>query len=115
MSVPIIVLCNSSEPVKTPARLILNILAFLPQFMTQVLLNPSFELTGGGVGGGMPDGFYGTVKGDAAAAAFSDSRDSVHGLHSLRIHTPSAGNGQLFSHFMCCKTTIETRGWQLLH
>ena len=101
MSVPIIVLCNSSEPVKTPARLILNILAFLPQFMTQVLLNPSFELTGGGVGGGMPDGFYGTVKGDAAAAAFSDSRDSVHGLHSLRIHTPSAGNGQLFSHFMC--------------
>ena len=68
---------------------------------SNILYNPSFELTGGGIGGGMPDGFYGTVKGDADAAAFSDPRDSVHCLHSLRIHTPSAGNGQTFSHFMC--------------
>ena len=66
-----------------------------------ILLNPSFEAATGGVGGGLPDGLYGTVQGDDAAAAFTDPRDSVHGMHSLRIHTPSDGNGQVFSHFMC--------------
>lgn len=76
-----------------------------------ILFNPSFEQAAGGVGGGLPDGFWSTVQNDSAAAAFSDPRDSVHGLHSLRIHTPSDGNGQVFSHFMCPATdmTPETQ------
>ena len=30
---------------------------------------------------------------DPEAAVFVDSRDSVHGLHSLRLHTPADGAG----------------------
>ena len=40
---------------------------------------------------------------DAAydAAYFVESRDSVHGLHSLRVHTVETGHGLVFTHSMC--------------
>jgi hypothetical protein len=74
--------------------------------LRNVLFNPSFEQAAGGVGGGLPDGFTSAVRNDSASASFSDPRDSVHGLHSLRIHTPSEGNGQIFTHFMCPTTAM---------
>jgi hypothetical protein len=63
-----------------------------------ILFNPSFEHAGGGVGGGIPDGFWSVVQNDTGAAAFSDSRDSVHGLHSLRIHAYRLTTKNVSSH-----------------
>ena len=55
-----------------------------------LLLNPSFEACANSE---FPDGFSANVGRDPEAAVFVDSRDSVHGLHSLRLHTPSNGAG----------------------
>jgi hypothetical protein len=76
-----------------------------------LLFNPSFERMDGG--GGLPDGFWSTVQNDSAASAFSDPRDSVHGLHSLRIHTPTDGGGLLMEHFMCPVTLEPSTAYAL--
>ena len=55
-----------------------------------LILNPSFEDCANAE---FPDGFSANVGRDPEAAVFVDSRDSVHGLHSLRLHTPSDGSG----------------------
>ena len=74
-----------------------------------LLSNPSFENAVGG--GGVPDDFWATTRyrqanntashRDDDASFFQDSRDSVHGLHSLRIHTVDEGRGLVFTHAMC--------------
>ena len=53
--------------------------------------NPSFEDAIGG--GGVPDGIRVLLGSDVQAALFSDPRDSVDGLHSLRMHNPSGPDG----------------------
>jgi hypothetical protein len=53
-----------------------------------LLLNPSFEES---ANWDFPDGFSVLVGKDREAAIFLDSRDSVHGMHSLRLHTPTDG------------------------
>ena len=78
-----------------------------------LLFNPSFERSGGGVGGAAPDGIWASVEGDSAAAVFSEPRDSVHGLHSLRIHTPTEGQGLLFSHAMCPVSMIPDTEYEV--
>ena len=55
-----------------------------------LLLNPSFEACANPE---FPDGFSANIGRDPEAAVFIDSRDSVYGLHSLRLHTPSDGAG----------------------
>ena len=55
-----------------------------------LLMNPSFEACANSE---FPDGFTANIGRDPEAAIFVDSRDSVHGLHSLRLHTPSDGAG----------------------
>ena len=54
------------------------------------VFNPSFEdLRGMDV----PDGIWILSGNDTDAAVLADSRDSVHGQRSLRVHTPESGNG----------------------
>ena len=55
-----------------------------------LLLNPSFEHCANVE---FPDGYSVNIGRDPEAAVFVDSRDSIHGLHSLRVHTPSDGGG----------------------
>jgi hypothetical protein len=73
-----------------------------------VLLNPSFEYSGGSGGeldkniaGGnaFPDGFWTMVGNDTDAAIFVDNRDSVDGLRSVRIHTPANHTGLMLVAF----------------
>ena len=76
-----------SRPVPTEARVSPH----------NVLSNPSFELSGSsavGAGGSMfPDGYWTVVGNDTSAAAFAETRDSVHGMRSLRIVTPADHHG----------------------
>ena len=54
------------------------------------IYNPSYEITANPA---VPDGNYVGSGGDAAASFFADGRISVEGRQSLRLSTPSAGNG----------------------
>lgn len=55
-----------------------------------LLFNPSFESAANAE---FPDAYSVMVGADKEAATFLDSRDSIHGLHSLRLHTPADGAG----------------------
>eukprot|EP01051_Picozoa_sp_SAG22_P000351 SAG22_NODE_8_length_37215_cov_120.960351_19_plen_1710_part_00 len=71
-----------------------------------VLLNPSFEYSGGSGGAALsderpniaggnafPDGYWTMVGNDTSATAVVDNRDSVDGLRSMRLHTPADKKG----------------------
>ena len=66
----------------------------------ETMQNPSFEVS---MGGSIPDGSFITLpeapEGKARAAAFMDARDSVEGIHSLRLHTAADSQGLVFSSF----------------
>ena len=68
-----------------------------------VLMNPSFEESGGPYtlagGNAFPDGYWTTVGNDTQATIASETRDSVHGLTSLRIHTPADHGGMMVMGF----------------
>eukprot|EP01052_Picozoa_sp_SAG31_P031923 SAG31_NODE_3442_length_4265_cov_3.475516_1_plen_1132_part_00 len=55
------------------------------------VFNPSFEQAIGG--GGTPDGINILVGNDVDAAILMDPRDSVDGLHCLRMHSPTGPDG----------------------
>jgi len=57
-----------------------------------LVLNPSFESAEGG--GLVPDGLWAKVGADIAASYAADGYTSVHGRHSLRVQTPTDGEGQ---------------------
>ena len=60
-------------------------------FEHNVIENPSFERAIGG--GFVPDGLNALVGTDVDAVMMQDSRDSVDGLHSLRLSSPSDPDG----------------------
>ena len=57
-----------------------------------LVFNPSFESAEGG--GLVPDGLWAKVGADIAASYAADGYTSVHGSHSLRVQTPTDGEGQ---------------------
>ena len=66
-----------------------------------VIHNPSFELASGG---DVPDGFQVVMGNDTGASLALESRDSVHGRHSLRLTTPTRGQGLMA---VAMPTTLE--------
>ena len=73
-----------------------------------LLFNPSFENS---ATTDFPDAFAVMVGNDSEAAVFVDSRDSVHGLHSLRLHTPANGGAlQVITYPVEAATTFPPFG-----